>query len=79
VRVERQCLMRLAGGSGGVLFTIRTYVYNVLDVPAEHRCALLASLDPDSRTTPLSRHQKEDFGPRIRAAFATAAASTAAT
>jgi hypothetical protein len=38
VRTERQILTRLPI-SGGVLFTIRTYIQNLLDVPAEHRSA----------------------------------------
>lgn len=40
MRVERQALIRLPK-SGAVLFTIRTYRQNVLDIPKEHHMALL--------------------------------------
>ena len=40
MRVERQALISLPE-SGAVLFTIRTYRQNVMDIPREHHAALL--------------------------------------
>ena len=65
VRVERQVLLRLPH-SGGVLFTIRTYQQDVGTFARHHRSELLAALDPNSRSTPLSGHQKEAFRERVR-------------
>ena len=61
--------MRLPGPSGGVLFTIRTYVYNVKDVPLPLRPAMVAALALGSKATPLSTHQKAEFGARVEAAL----------
>jgi hypothetical protein len=68
VRVERQVLVRLPV-SGGVLFTIRTYVSDIRNVPLDHRPALLASLAPEANSTPLSKHQKAVYGPLIRGIY----------
>jgi hypothetical protein len=68
VRVERQVLLRLPQ-SGAVLFTIRTYVSNVLDVPMEHRSPLLDALELENHLTPISKHQKERYGPLIRGMY----------
>jgi len=65
LRVERQVLLRLPK-SGGVLFTIRTYRQNVQDVPRRHHAALLAALEPGSRTTPLKPETKLQYCERIR-------------
>ena len=65
MRVERQALVRLPA-SGAVLFTIRTYRQNVLDIPKEHHAALLRSLEADDKTTPLAVSKKDTFRERIR-------------
>ena len=68
VRVERQVFVRLPQ-SGAVLFTIRTYVSNVLDVPMEHRAPLLDALEFENTSTPISKHQKERYGLLIRSLY----------
>ena len=69
IRIERQALIRLPR-TQAVLFTIRTYQQNVADVLRQHRAALLATLEPSSKRTPLSADQKDEYAKRIRSIFA---------
>ena len=50
-----------------VLFKIRTYCENIKNIPIKYHADLLEALKPDSRVTPISLHQKEDYRERIRA------------
>eukprot|EP00929_Paragymnodinium_shiwhaense_P112109 TRINITY_DN80367_c0_g1_i1.p1 TRINITY_DN80367_c0_g1~~TRINITY_DN80367_c0_g1_i1.p1 ORF type:complete len:392 (+),score=57.40 TRINITY_DN80367_c0_g1_i1:200-1375(+) len=70
LRVERQGLVRLAK-SGAVLFTIRTYMQAVEDIPQQLRGPLIAELrDSAGLKTPLGRHHKDKYGERVCAALA---------
>jgi len=67
--VERQGLIRLPQ-THAVLFTIRTYLERVQDIPEPLRAPLAAELrDTSGQRTTLSRANKLKYGERVCAAL----------